>query len=242
VSDIKKSSIGGKSTCHLLNIKSPGRVAKRIKFSFKRTRATITVLKTDRVVDASMGFIDISETGAGFFTQQLLLKGSTVEVSVMEPRILKVKALVAWSVPLKSGIQNGQFGFRSGLQFIFENEVQRTTLVEFINKANSDPLEYAKGGLVEPSAPSTGIATDPAAVPAVSGEAPTPAPSAAATTEAPSADVSSVAVEVAAAPGAAPAPEANAVPAAPEASAAAPSAAADTPAAAADDTSVPKAA
>ncbi len=242
MADNKKSSIGGRGSCHLLNIKNPGRVAKRIKFSFKRTRATIAVLKTGRVVDASMGFIDISETGAGFFTQQLLLKGSIVEVCLMEPRILKVKALVAWSVPLKSGIKDGQFGFRSGLQFIVDNEIQRSTLVEFINKANSDPLECAKGGVVEPSAPLTGIAPDPAAVPAVSGEVPTPAPSAAATTEAPAADVASATVEVAAAPETAPAPEAIAVPAAPEASAAAPSAAADTPAPSADSISEPKAA
>lgn len=154
MADNKKSSIGGKSTCHLLNVKQPDRVASRIKFSFKRTHATINILKTGRIMDASLGFIDISETGAGFFTEDLLLKGSTVEVCVMEPRILKLKALVAWSVPIKSGIKGGHYAFRSGLQFIFENEIQRSTLLEYIQKANSDPLEYAKGGVVaEPSPP-----------------------------------------------------------------------------------------
>jgi len=232
VADNKKSSIGGKTTCHLLNIKSPDRVANRIKFSFKRTRATITVLKTGRVVDASMGFIDISETGAGFFTEQLLLKGSTVEVCVMEPRILKLKSLVAWSVPVKSGIKNGQYGFRSGLQFIFDNEIQRSTLVEFINKANSDPLEYARGGQNEPSAPATGIAPDPVVAPVAAAEVPAAAPATdapAAATEAP------VATEPVLE--AAPAPVAEAV--APEA---APAAEAEAPAPAAEETSEPKAA
>lgn len=152
MADNKKSSIGGKSTCHLLNVKQPDRASKRIKFTFKRTSATINVLKSDQIVNAAMGFIDISETGAGFFTEELLLKGSTVEVCVMEPRILKMKALVAWSVPLKSGVRGARYSFRSGLQFIFDNEIQRAALLEYIQKVNSDPLEVAKGGAPLPAA------------------------------------------------------------------------------------------
>jgi hypothetical protein len=148
VAENKKSSINTKSTCHLLNIKQPDRVANRLKFSFQRTSALISVLKLNKNVQASISMVDISEAGAGVFCSELLLKGSTVELCLTEPRILKVKCLVAWSVPVQSGIHNKRYPFRAGLQFVFQNEIQRTALLEFIKKINTDPLENMKSSHV----------------------------------------------------------------------------------------------
>lgn len=145
----KKSSINNKSTCHLLNIKQPERVANRLKFTFQRTTAVISLLKLDKNVEASISMVDISEAGAGVFTSELLLKGSTVELCLTEPRILKVKCLVAWSVPVQSGIHNKRHPFRSGLQFVFQNEMQRSAVMEFIQKINTDPLENMKTSINE---------------------------------------------------------------------------------------------
>jgi hypothetical protein len=151
VSEGKKSSIAGKNTCHLLNVKQPSVVTKRLKLSFQRTRASINVLKSDRTVGASLGLIDLSELGVGVFTETLLLKGSMVELCITEPWILKVKGIVAWSVPVKSGIQNARFACRTGLQFVFENETQKAAVLEFIQKVNMDPLEFTKPAPAQPA-------------------------------------------------------------------------------------------
>jgi hypothetical protein len=158
VADNKKSSISTKSTCHLLNIKQPTRVNKRIKLSFRRTNATVNILKTGKSVVASMGLIDLSESGAGLFTNELLLKGSTVEVCITEPRLLKVKGVVAWSVPVQSGVHNRKYGFRSGMQFVFENEMQRAAVLEYIQSVNMDPLENVKSNLNP--VPASGLAPE----------------------------------------------------------------------------------
>lgn len=157
----KKSSISTKSTCHLLNIKQPARVDKRLKLSFRRTNAILNVLKTNKSVEASMGLIDLSETGAGFFTHELLIKGSTVEVCITEPRLLKVKGVVAWSVPVQSGVESSRFKFRSGMQFVFENEIQRTAVIEYVQAVNMDPLENLKAnpGTAAPM-PASGLAPE----------------------------------------------------------------------------------
>lgn len=163
----KKSSISTKSTCHLLNIKQPARVEKRLKLSFRRTNATLNILKTGKAVEASMGLIDLSETGAGFFTHELLLKGSTVEVCITEPRLLKVKGVVAWSVPVKSGVEQSRFKFRSGLQFVFENEVQRTAVIEYVQAVNMDPLENLKLNTAAAPMPASGLAPEAGGAPNV---------------------------------------------------------------------------
>jgi len=160
VAENKKSSISTKSTCHLLNIKQPARVEKRLKLSFRRTHATLNVLKTGKSVEASMGLIDLSETGAGFFTQELLIKGSTVEVCITEPRLLKVKGVVAWSVPVQSGVESSRYKFRSGMQFVFENEVQRAAVIEYIQAVNMDPLENIKANANSAPMPASGLAPE----------------------------------------------------------------------------------
>lgn len=185
MADNKKSSIGGKTTCHLVNIKQPDRVAKRLKLSFQRTRATITLLKVNRAVDCSLSLLDVSESGLGTFTSELLLKGSTIEFCVTEPRLLKLKALVAWSIPVASGVQNRQFGFRSGLQFLFENEMQRSALLDFIQKVNTDPLELFKNPPAAPLTPAPASGLMDAAAPPADGAAPAEA---APVAEAPAAD------------------------------------------------------
>src|SRR3989338_11082833 len=141
MADNKKSSIGGKSTCHLLNIKQPERTGKRLKVSFQRTKAILHVLKMNKIIESSMSLLDISEVGAGFFTSELLLKGSTVEVCITEPRLLKLKGIVAWSVPVSSNIYKASLSFRTGVQFIYDNEMQRTSLVEFIKRVQVDAVE-----------------------------------------------------------------------------------------------------
>ncbi len=172
----KKSSINNKSTCHLLNIKQPERVANRLKFTFQRTSAVVSLLKMDKNVEASISMVDISDAGAGVFTSELLLKGSTVELCLTEPRILKVKCLVAWSIPVHSGIHNKRYPFRSGLQFVFQNEMQRSAVIEFIQKINTDPLENLKSHAMEPSPPvSNADAPAGAPVPAADASAPPPA-------------------------------------------------------------------
>jgi hypothetical protein len=174
MADAKKSSIGGKTTCHLVNIKHPDKVAKRMKLSFARTRATVTVLRADRTVNASLSFLDLSENGTGLFTSELLLKGSTVELCITEPHLLRVRAVVAWSIPKHSGLHIQAFGFRSGLQFMCENEVQRTAIAEFIRKVNTDPIEAMRASAN--ATPSTGGAIEmPATAPeAAAGEAGAP--------------------------------------------------------------------
>ncbi|MCO5142123.1 MAG: PilZ domain-containing protein [Oligoflexia bacterium] len=137
----KKTSIGGKSTCHLLNIKEPSRTAKRIKLSFLRTDATLTLVKSGSQVDAKVGLIDISLSGAGFFTDGLMPKGSLVEVTITDPYLLKINGVVAWSVPVSSGLIKQKFNFRTGVQFQFDNEVKKTALIEFIQKVQSDPTQ-----------------------------------------------------------------------------------------------------
>jgi hypothetical protein len=158
VAENKKSSIGGKSTCHLLNIKQPSRVAKRLKLSFRRTKAMLNVLKTGKTLEASIGLIDVSDTGAGFFTEELLVKGSTVEICLPEPRLLKVKGVIAWSVPARSCLHGGKFCFRSGMQFVFENELQRTAVIEFIQAVNTDPLDNIHSAVETAPAPAAGLA------------------------------------------------------------------------------------
>lgn len=139
----KKTSIGGRSTCHLLNIKEPERTAKRLKLSFQRIRASVSQANGGKQ-DASLTMIDISETGVGVFTEKLLSKGSTVEFSVSEPKPLQLKAVVAWSIPVASGIMMRRYPFRSGLQFLFENDSQRAAVMEFIQRTKLSTSEAAK--------------------------------------------------------------------------------------------------
>lgn len=146
MADAKKSSIAA-NTIHLLNLKTPERTGKRLKLSFQRTSAKVHVMKSNKSVDVSLSLLDISETGVGFFSDQLLLKGSTIELLLSEPKVLRLIGLVAWSVPVKSGIHKGKFAYRSGMQFQFENEIQRGSLIDFIQKIAIEPAERFKAQL-----------------------------------------------------------------------------------------------
>lgn len=181
----KKSSIGGKSACHLLNIKEPERTAKRLKLSFQRIHATVSQGSQNKQVDASLTLIDISETGVGVFTEKLLSKGSTVELCVAEPKPIQVKAVVAWSVPVASGILMRRYPFRSGLQFLFESEAQRAALLEFIQRAKLSTSEAVKQEPSPAEAAPASAETTPAEVPAAEAAA-TETPAAEAPAETPS--------------------------------------------------------
>lgn len=240
--DSKKSSISKRSSCYLLNLKQPDKTAKRLKLTFQRTAATVSVLKSDRVVEATVGFLDVSETGAGVFTPELLNKGSWVELCITEPAILKVRGVVAWSMPVTSGVHAGKFKCRSGIQFVLENEAQKEAVLEFIKRAGSDLVEAMKAATqaapvpvvaILPPGDNTDATLTPAAAgaaPAASGEVPSVSPVVA---EAPPADAS-----VADAPVAAAVPPADAPPAA-EAPAVAEAPAADAPVADAPISAVP---
>lgn len=212
MADGKKSSIGGKSTCHLLNIKEPARVAKRMKVAFQRANAAISLVKQGKTVEATMGLLDISETGAGFFTNMLLGKGSLIEINLHEPRPLKIKGRVAWSVPITSGIDKRRYPFRSGVQFLFDKEAERTSLKEYMESIAMDPA-IVHQILVQEKEAADQAAAAAAANPPPAGEA--PAAPVAVAEAAPAADAT------------APAPTAEAAPAAVEAPAAAPEASAD---------------
>ncbi|MGE3263307.1 MAG: PilZ domain-containing protein [Bacteriovoracia bacterium] len=209
MADIKKSSIQKKSGCYLLNIKQPERTFKRLKLSFQRISVTISTLKSERKVEAAVGIVDLSETGAGFFTAELLSKGCGVEVCFTDPMILKVRAIVAWSIPIESGLQEARFPCRSGLQFMYDNEAQRHAVVDFIEKISANPMDNYRRTF---SAPATGVAEPaPAATPTTA--APVD-PAAAAPGEAPAPVAAETAPAVAAVPEPAPAAEAAPAPAA----------------------------
>ncbi|MGZ3695010.1 MAG: PilZ domain-containing protein [Bdellovibrionota bacterium] len=159
MADVKKSSIQKKSGCYLLNIKQPERTAKRLKVAFQRISVSISTLKNERKIDAAVGLVDLSEVGAGFFTSELLAKGSGVEIFISDPMILKIRALVAWSIPIESGIQNARFPCRSGLQFIYDNDIQRQAVKDFLEKIVANPMDHYRRSF-SASPPVTGVAPD----------------------------------------------------------------------------------
>lgn len=179
MADNKKSSISKRSSCYLLNLKQPDKTAKRLKLSFQRTAASVKLVKADREVDAAIGFLDVSETGAGIFTPELLHKGALVELSITEPATMRVRGIVAWSIPVTSGIHQGKFRCRSGIQFVFESEAQAQSLRDFVAKAGQDPIEYIRNAKPAPSnveaaaMAAMAVAADPTiAIPPVSAEMP----------------------------------------------------------------------
>jgi hypothetical protein len=165
MADAKKSSINKKTSIYLMNVKQPERVAKRLKLTFQRMNASIQTLNSSHQVEAAVGLIDLSESGAGFFTSQLLPKGVAVEVNIMQPLVLRVRALVAWSVPIHSGVASTRYPCRSGLQFIYDNETQRQAVKEFIEKCGADPVENYRRTLT--TAPSKGQGQNADGIPEV---------------------------------------------------------------------------
>ena len=173
MADNKKSSISKRSSCYLLNLKQPEKTAKRLKLSFQRTAASVKLMKADREVDAAIGFLDVSETGAAVFTPELLHKGAVVELSITEPAFMRVRGIVAWSIPVTSGIHAGKYRCRSGIQFVFENEAQAQSLRDFVNRAGQDPIENIRNAKPPVSAAEAAAmasmagAVDPANAPAL---------------------------------------------------------------------------
>lgn len=156
MADSKKSSIQKKSGAYLLNIKHPERTAKRIKIGLQRIHVSIVNVRTEYQVHGAVGFVDISETGAGFFTAELLTKGTMVEVCFTEPSVLKVRALVAWSIPITTRVQSARFPCRAGLQFVYDNEEQKSDMKIFIEQLSADPVEVFKRKQLPTKDPSPG--------------------------------------------------------------------------------------
>ncbi len=196
MADNKKSSISIRSSCYLLNLKQPDKTARRLKLSFQRTSASVVLLKADRSVEAAVGFLDVSETGAGIFTPELLHKGAMVLLCITEPSVLKVRGIVAWSIPVTSGIHQGKFNCRSGIQFVFDSEVEKLALQEFVRKAGMDPIEQMKS--LSAAAALAPVATQPAGDNTADGLA--KATEAAKAAETPAASAAAPAAEAAPAP------------------------------------------
>jgi hypothetical protein len=200
MSQAKKSSIGGKSTCHLLHLKKPEEAKRSIRLKFQRTSVQVTSRKHGKTFQGSMGLLDISEAGVGLFTDSLLLKGTKVQFHMDEPRTLNLSAVVAWSIPVKGAVPKANMKFRTGLQFYFEGEEQRKSLIDFLALLRVDPLEalhiktpeaQQQPAVSEAPAPSA----EAIAAPAVASDTPPPS-------EVPPSEVKEATVEAVAAGGA----------------------------------------
>ncbi len=147
-----------------MNVKRPEKTAKRLKLSFQRATAAVVITKASRTVEATVGLLDVSESGAGVFTTELLHKGSMIELRISEPSPVSARGIVAWSVPMAgSGLQEGKFNCRSGIQFVFTGDAQRASVVEFVTKVGMDPIENLKA--VEAANQANAIATAFTSVP-----------------------------------------------------------------------------
>jgi hypothetical protein len=145
----KKSSIAGRATAHLVNIKKPKEVRKRLKLIFQRVPARMKLQKGSEEVKVSLALVDISDSGAGFFTNRMLTKGAGVELSVLEPKPMTVRGLVVWCTPMQSGMHVLKYPFRAGVQFSFTNAEERLQFVAYIKELfTNDSLHWSadKGG------------------------------------------------------------------------------------------------
>lgn len=225
-----KKSNGGK-TVHLVNIKTPKRTKERLKFSFQRLSATLTVLKSSEKVDISLMLVDINEFGCGVFVSAGIERGTLVDLMIVEPRVLHIKGAVVWSTAVNTRLDssNMRLPFRCGLQFMYANDAEKETVREFCSKLKENILHsHAKhmevrqpAALPENFVGATAADTTAAApaapvVAAVPGEAPVAsvaAPEAGAAVPAPEASSAVVAETVSSAPAVAEAPAVEAVPA-----------------------------
>ncbi|NUM89251.1 MAG: PilZ domain-containing protein [Bdellovibrionales bacterium] len=134
----KRTSTGNKSTAHLLNIKKPTEVKKRLKIAFQRVPAKMHLVRHQETLHISLALVDISDTGAGFFLSRMVSKGALVEFEITDPRPMKVKGLVAWCVPMNSGMHVLKHPFRAGIQFVFDSEEERARVAAFIQQLMTD--------------------------------------------------------------------------------------------------------
>lgn len=139
---VKKSS-QKQSGIYLLNIKSPKRARERLKFSFQRISAMLTVLKDSTQYPVSLLLVDISESGCGFFSSEQFPRGTIIELMIHEPRLLRVKGAVVWSTPVSSGMDssNSRTPFRCGVQFMYGVEMERENVREFCTKLKENVLK-----------------------------------------------------------------------------------------------------
>ena len=158
----KKTSQQGNS-CHLLNVKNPTRVAERLKLVFHRIDAKLCLSRADKEFDVGLTLLDVSEFGAGVYASQMLSKGAAIELNIFEPRVLKVKGTIAWCVPAPSAMNSlvVRYPYRCGIQFIFESEVQRFAVVEFIQKIREKQAIKPVSAVVPEAAPATATEAAP---------------------------------------------------------------------------------
>ncbi len=178
----KRTSNTAKSTAHLLNIKKPGEVKKRLKLAFQRVPAKMNLVRNQETLHIALALVDVSETGAGFFLSRMVNKGSLVEFEITDPRPMKVKGLVAWCVPMNSGMHVLKHPFRAGVQFVFDSEEERAKVASFVQQLMSDqsvhwPTTADEKTAMAPVAEVPPAESTPEAVP-VAEAAPTTAPAA----------------------------------------------------------------
>ena len=173
----KKSSIANSSSAHLINIKRPGEVRQRLKLVFQRISARMCLKKNEEELSIALALIDLSVTGAGFFTSRMLSKGTPVELIVADPIPTKVSGSVVWCTPMQSGMHILKFPFRAGVKFSFATDEERQSFSTYIERLSKDhSLQANEAPAAAPAEEATPAATPAAeSAPAVA-EAPAPAP------------------------------------------------------------------
>lgn len=146
MADGKKTS-RGQSGIHLLNIKTPKRTKERLKYSFLRVEATLTVLKTNRACDVKLTLVDVSEAGCSFFSSEQLGRGNLVELVVVEPKLLRLKGAIASCSAINTRMDSTQarLPYRCSVRFLYTNEAERVVVREFCLKLKENILSsYGK--------------------------------------------------------------------------------------------------
>ena len=130
----KRSSIAKSSTCHLVNIQYPRETAERLKLSFQRVEANLTLARSGRVIDTSLVLLDISATGIGIFTNKNLSIGTAVMLNVTAPFEIMLRGMVAWCAPIDTRMDSTKLrhNFRAGIKFTNLNEEEAKNIMDFI--------------------------------------------------------------------------------------------------------------
>lgn len=141
----KKSSIAGKSSAHLVNIKRPGEVRQRLKLIFQRVSARMKLKKNGEDLNVALALMDISLSGAGFFTSRMLSKGLPVELIILDPLPKTVNGCIVWCAPMQSGMHILKFPFRAGVQFIFGSDEERQDFKNYVQQLSENHALQVRG-------------------------------------------------------------------------------------------------
>ena len=124
------------TTAHLVNIKNPKEVAKRLKLSFVRTKAKIKIARSQREVDSDIILIDISAAGVGAYITKSIANGSVVEIHITEPKELVAKGIIAWCTPANTLLDSStaRNPFRCGIRFTAQTEEEKNAVESYYSE------------------------------------------------------------------------------------------------------------